>query len=88
MWRRLVVVRQSDQNDCGAAALATVALYHGLPIGLEQMRDLTGTDRLGTNLFALHRAAEKLGFSARAVRTSWESLRTGAAAGHRPRPQP
>lgn len=74
MWRRLVVVRQTDQNDCGAAALATVALYHGLPVSLEQMRDLTGTDRLGTNLFALQRAAEKLGFSARAVRASWESL--------------
>lgn len=37
MWRRLVVVRQRDQSDCGAAALATVAVYHGLPVGLEQM---------------------------------------------------
>src|SRR5271166_2597217 len=75
MWQRLVVVRQTDQSDCGAAALATVALHHGLPVGLEQMRDLTGTDRLGTNLFALLRAAEQLGFAARAVRLSWEALR-------------
>jgi ATP-binding cassette subfamily B protein len=74
MWRRLVFVRQTDQNDCGAAALAMVALYHGLPVGLEQMRDLTGTDRLGTNLYALYRTAEKLGFSARAVRASWDAL--------------
>jgi ATP-binding cassette subfamily B protein len=74
MWRRLAVVRQRDQNDCGAASLATVALYHGLPVGLEEMRDLTGTDRQGTSFIGLRRAAEKLGFSARPVRATWEAL--------------
>jgi ATP-binding cassette subfamily B protein len=60
--------------DCGAAALATVALHYQRPIGLEQMRELTGTDRAGTNLFGLVQAAEHLGFSAKAVKGLYEAL--------------
>jgi hypothetical protein len=32
MWHRYTFVRQNDQSDCGAAALATVALHLGQPI--------------------------------------------------------
>ena len=53
MFRRPAFVGQNDQSDCGAAALATIALHHGVPIGLQQMRDLAGTDRIGTNLQGL-----------------------------------
>jgi ATP-binding cassette subfamily B protein len=74
MFRRHVVVRQTDQNDCGAAALATVALHYGRPVALERLRDLTGTGRMGANLLGLQRAAQHLGFSTRAVRTPYEAL--------------
>src|SRR5215470_15651435 len=76
MWRRYACVRQTDQSDCGAAALATVALHYRLPIGLQQLRDLAGTDRVGTNLLGLVQAAEKLGFSARGVKGPYEALPT------------
>ena len=56
MWRRYKLVRQNDQADCGAAALATVARYHGRHVGLEQLRDLSLTDRSGANLLGLRRA--------------------------------
>ena len=69
MFRRYACVRQTDQSDCGAAALAAVALHHGRPAGLQQLRDLAGTDRVGTNLLGLIGGAEKLGFSARARRS-------------------
>lgn len=72
--RRYVLVRQHDQSDCGAAALATVALHYGRPAGLEQMRDLTFTDRQGANLLGMLRAAERLGFAARAVHAPYEAL--------------
>ena len=72
---RFACVRQHDQSDCGAAALATVARHHRLPIGLQKMRDLCGTDRVGTNLLGLVEAAERLGFSARAAKGPYESLR-------------
>ena len=74
MIRNYVCVRQNDMSDCGAAALATVALHHRRPIGLEQMRDLAGTDRIGTNLLGLLNAAEKLGFSAKGVKGPYEAL--------------
>jgi ATP-binding cassette subfamily B protein len=74
MFRKYACVRQHDQSDCGAAALATVALHHRRPLGLEQMRDLAGTDRVGTNLLGLRQAAEKLGFSARGVKGPYGAL--------------
>jgi ATP-binding cassette subfamily B protein len=74
MFRRYACVRQRDQSDCGAAALATLAVHHRRPIGLEPMRDLAGTDRIGTNLLGLLEAAEKLGFAAKAVKGPFEAL--------------
>ena len=38
------------------------------------MRDLAGTDRIGTNLLGLFQGAEKLGFSAKAVKGPFEAL--------------
>jgi ATP-binding cassette subfamily B protein len=74
MFGKYACVRQHDMVDCGAAALATVALHYRRPLGLEQMRDLTGTDRVGTNLLGLLQAAEKLGFSARGVKGPYDAL--------------
>ena len=74
MWQRYKCVRQTDQSDCGAAALATMALHYKIPVGLERMRELTGTDRSGANMRGLQMAVDRLGFSSRAVKGSWESL--------------
>ena len=74
MFRRYSFVRQADQSDCGAAALATVALHHRMPIGLQKVRDLAGTDRIGTNLLGLIEAAEKIGLSAKGVKGPYEAL--------------
>ncbi len=72
--RRFACVRQADQSDCGPAALATVALHHGLRVGRERLRDVAGTDRIGTNLGGMAKAAERLGFLARAVKGPYEAL--------------
>ena len=74
MSRRYACVRQRDESDCGAAALAALAIHHRRPIGLEAMRDLAGTDRIGTNLRGLLQAAEALGFAAKAVKGPFEAL--------------
>lgn len=74
MAAKYCCVRQHDESDCGAAVLATVALHYRMPIGLQKMRDLCGTDRVGTNFLGLVGAAEKLGFSARAVKGPYDAL--------------
>lgn len=71
---RFSCVRQHDASDCGAAALATVALHHRRPLALERARDLAGTDGVGTSLLALQRAAERLGFSARGAKGAYGDL--------------
>ena len=74
MWHRYACVRQADQSDCGAAALATITLHYRRPIALQRLRDLAGTDRVGTNLRGLLHAAEALGFSAKGVNGSYDAL--------------
>jgi HlyB family type I secretion system ABC transporter len=74
--RRFVCVRQADQSDCGPAALATVALHHGVRISREKLRDVVGTDRIGTNLAGMVKGAERLGLRARAVKGDWAGLAT------------
>jgi ATP-binding cassette subfamily B protein len=73
MFRKFACVRQYDQSDWGAA-LATIGLHHHTPIGLQHMRELTGTDRIGTNMLGMVQAAEKLGFSAKGAKGSYEAL--------------
>lgn len=72
--RRFVLVRQEDQSDCAAAALAMVALHYQVPMGVQAIRQLAGTDRRGTNLSGLSVAAENLGFTARPVKGPYEAL--------------
>lgn len=74
MFQRFHCVRQTDGSDCGAAALATIARHHGRPFGLETMRELAGTDRVGTNLMGLVQAAERMGFAAKAVKGEFAAL--------------
>ncbi|MBM3999732.1 MAG: peptidase domain-containing ABC transporter [Planctomycetes bacterium] len=74
MFHRHAVVRQNDASDRGAAALATVAVHYRRPVGLQHLRDLSGTDRVGTNLLGLVQAARKLGFDAKAVHATERSL--------------
>jgi ATP-binding cassette, subfamily C, bacteriocin exporter len=74
MSRKPACVLQMDQSDCGAAALATIAMHYGKNIPLQAMRDLAGTDRIGTNLLGLIGAAEKIGLIAKAVKGPYEAL--------------
>ncbi len=67
-------VRQFDEEDCGAACIATVAAFHGSALKLGHVRDAVGTTSTGTSLLGLRRGAEALGFHARAAKASPELL--------------
>ena len=66
-----------DTTDCGAACLATVAKHYGYTASLANIRNLAGTDTHGTNIYGMVKAAEKLGFSAKAVKGDQKALLTG-----------
>lgn len=67
-------VKQRDMSDCGAACLASVARFYNLDVPLARIRQHAGTDRKGTNIAGMLEAAGQLGFEAKGVRGSFESL--------------
>lgn len=71
------VILQHDERDCGAACLAMVASYYGLKYPLSRFRELTKTDRTGTNLYGLVDGGTQLGFSCQALEGSPEELMDG-----------
>ncbi|MDP4271630.1 MAG: peptidase domain-containing ABC transporter [Bacteroidota bacterium] len=71
-----IKIKQHDITDCGAACLASVAAYYKLKLPLARIRQIAGTDKKGTNLFGLLKAAEQIGFQAKGVQGNPESLST------------
>ncbi len=61
-------IRKHDITDCGAACLATIAKQYGLSLSVAKIRQIAGTDRSGTNVYGMVKAAEQLGFTAKAVK--------------------
>jgi ABC-type bacteriocin/lantibiotic exporter with double-glycine peptidase domain len=67
--RRYAFVKQHSEEECGAAALATVARHYGKKVSMPLVRQLVGTGHQGTTLLGLRRGADELGFNCRALRT-------------------
>jgi len=67
-------VKQRDTTDCGAACLSSVAAYYKLKLPVARIRQFAGTDTKGTNMLGLTEAATKLGFEAKGVSGTLNSL--------------
>lgn len=76
LFKRYYCVKQHDITDCGAACLAIVAKQYGLKLPVSRIREIAGTDRKGTNVFGMIKAANELGFSAKGVKARPEHLTT------------
>lgn len=74
MLPRRIKVKQRDITDCGAACLASISSYYKLNLPVSRIRQYAGTDRRGTNIVGLIEAAEQLGFQAKGVKGTFESL--------------
>jgi ATP-binding cassette subfamily B protein len=61
-------------TDCGAACLAMVLAYHGKQVPLDELRQMTSTDRDGVDALAVTRAAQWYGLSARGVVADLDNL--------------
>ena len=74
LFKKYICVKQHDMKDCGAACLSTISKQNGLHFPISKIREYASTDRNGTNILGLVKAAEKLGFSAKGVKGNKESL--------------
>lgn len=61
-------IKQHDITDCGAACLATICKQNGYKIGISKIIEIAGTDKQGTNVYGVIKAAEQLGFSAKGLK--------------------
>ncbi|HEY0114024.1 MAG TPA: peptidase domain-containing ABC transporter [Allosphingosinicella sp.] len=71
---RVRLVRQTEIAECGLAALAMVAGFHGLHISLGTLRRQYAPSLRGAPLKALIAVADRIGLSSRAVKLPLESL--------------
>ncbi len=70
LFKRYVCIKQHDVKDCGCACLATISKQHGLKIPISKIREIAGTDKMGTSAYGVVKAAEELGFTAKGVKAS------------------
>ena len=73
--RRFALVEQAEEMDCGAACLAMICRHYGIPMTLGKLRELANVTTQGATLDSLARAGESLGFTARGVQCTFDSLR-------------
>lgn len=75
------VVFQHDERDCGAACLSMIASHYGLELPISRYRELTKTDKTGTNLYGIVNGAEQVGLQAEALSGDAEELLQGIKKG-------
>lgn len=61
MKRKIFVVKQNYNKDCGAACLVSLVKYYGGNVSLEKVILDTNTNKLGTNAYNLIEASKKYG---------------------------
>lgn len=66
---------QPDSKDCGPTCLRIIAKYHGKLVSLQEIRELTETTRIGSNLLKLSEAAEILGYRTLKVKLNYLDLK-------------
>lgn len=66
--KKLKYIEQYDEKDCGPTCLAMISQYFGKRVSIPRLRDWAKTDKLGTNLYGLIHAAEKIGIELTGMR--------------------
>ncbi|TCN61036.1 peptidase domain-containing ABC transporter [Flavobacterium circumlabens] len=69
-----IKIKQHDIKDCGAACLASIGNHFKVNLPLARIRQYANTDKRGTNVLGIIEAAEKMGFTAKAVKGGIDSL--------------
>jgi ATP-binding cassette, subfamily B, bacterial HlyB/CyaB len=74
-FHRYPHIRQQTQMDCGATCLGMICQFYGKTVPLNRLRVLCNVSSYGTSLLAIAESAEKLGFTTRGVRASFDGMR-------------
>ncbi|WHZ18938.1 MAG: Bacteriocin/lantibiotic efflux ABC transporter, permease/ATP-binding protein [Rhodanobacteraceae bacterium] len=72
--RKLPVILQTEAAECGLAALAMIARYHGHDVDLPSLRRKHSTSLKGANLARVMELSRQLGFETRPLRLELDEL--------------
>jgi len=64
-----------DQSDCGVVCLTSILSYYNSYQPLEELRELSGTNKTGATMFGLIQCARKIGFDADGYEADIKSLK-------------
>tara|TARA_R110002049_G_scaffold65035_1_gene170962 strand:+ start:92723 stop:94969 length:2247 start_codon:yes stop_codon:yes gene_type:complete len=67
--------KQPGSKDCGPTCLRIIAKHYNKLISLQEIRDLSETTRVGSNLLKLSDAAEAIGFKSLGVKIDFHKLK-------------
>ena len=76
MLKKYPFVKQEGFKDCGVACLLMIIRYYKGNISIERLRDLTHTNKNGTNAYNLIKASSYLGFYANGLKGSLNDLKS------------
>ena len=68
IFKRYCYVLQKDENDCGPACILTIAKQYNSNFSIAKLRQISGTDRNGTNLAGMIKGLDYLGFDSKTVK--------------------
>ena len=74
MFRKYPFVKQEGLKDCGVASLLMIIKYYKGNIGIEQLRDMTKTNKQGASAYHLVETAKQLGMDAKGVKCELNDL--------------
>src|SRR5260221_2314574 len=75
MLNKFPTYKQHDAKDCGPACLKMITKYYGKSIPLAELKALCQTTRIGSTLFSISEAAEKLHFRSTGVKVTMDQLK-------------
>jgi len=67
--------KQPDSKDCGPTCLKIVAKHYQKSISIQEIRQLSETNRIGSSLLNLSNAAEKVGFHTLGIKSNYNTLK-------------
>lgn len=71
---RFPFYHQPDTKDCGPTCLKIIAKFYGKTISIQKLRNLSETQRAGSNLLYLSQAAEAIGFRSIGVKITFSDI--------------
>ncbi|WP_111685547.1 peptidase domain-containing ABC transporter [Winogradskyella tangerina] len=75
MKTKFPTYRQTEAKDCGPTCIKIIAKHYGKTINTQELRELSETTRLGSNLMCLSDAAESIGFRSLGIKLSYKKLK-------------